>query len=96
MILVEAKFIDLVHLLVSTDVDATQVILHLLLGLEPLVTVLDLTLEFVFIDDLQVMHVDLDWLLEGREFNLACLHESFDSALIAEVGAAIDLWWLDL
>lgn len=40
-------------------------ILHLLLGLEPLVAVLDLTLEFVFLDDLQVMHVDLDGCLEG-------------------------------
>ena len=65
LILVEAKLIDLVHLLVSADVDAAQVILHLLLGLEPLVAVLDLTLEFVFLDDLQVMHVDLDGCLEG-------------------------------
>ena len=39
--------------------DAAKVILHLLLGLEPLLAVFDLALEPVFSDGLQIMQVNL-------------------------------------
>lgn len=54
--------------------DATKVILHLLLSFESLLAILHLTLEFVFRNHLQVMQVDLIWSLKCREFDLAGLY----------------------
>ena len=53
------------YTLFSADVYASQMILHLLLGLEPLVTVLYLTLELVLLYDLHVMNVYFFRLREG-------------------------------
>ena len=75
---------------------ASEVILHLLLSLEPLVAVLYLTLELVLLDDLQVMYVYLLRRRERRELYLARLHQSFYSTLISEVRTTVYLCGLDL
>ena len=60
-------------------------ILHLLLGLEPLLAVLDLALELVFLDGLQVMLVNLLRSRKGGKFDFTCLDKPSDTALIPEV-----------
>ena len=65
--------------------DAAKVILHLLLGLEPLLAVLHLALELVFLDGLQVMLVNLLRSRKGGKFDFTCLDKPSDTALIPEV-----------
>ena len=68
--------------------NASKVILHLLLSLEALLAIFDFTLEFVIPDGFQVMLVDLFWGVECRELDLARLNESPDAAFVPEVGTA--------
>ena len=68
--------------------NASKVILHLLLSLEALLAIFYFTLEFVIPDGFQVMLVDLFWGVECRELYLASLNEPSDAALVPEVGTA--------
>ena len=60
-------------------------ILHLLLGLEALVALLNFAHESIILYYLQVMHADKEGALESIELYLTSLHQSLDSTLVPKV-----------
>ena len=68
--------------------DAALVILHLLLSFEPLVALVHLTLEFIFLLHLQVMQVNSIRTIKCVELYFARLDQSLNSTFIPKVRAA--------
>ena len=68
--------------------DASLMVLHLLLCLESLLALQGIAFELKTGEHLQVVLLDLRWLLEGTVADLTSLDKPFDATLVSEVGAS--------
>lgn len=79
--------VGVIALAASTDVDATLVVLHLLLRFKSLLAFNGRTLEFVLVLHRKIVGVHLLGRFKHREPNLARLYQALDTTLVTEVGA---------